>query len=119
MSIKDIKTGEDITVLGRKILKTLNFDSVLITRGEKGMILVQTGNRVKNIPARAKEVYNATVTGDAVISVTALHCIGCEGGFDKCAKGANFAAGIVVDKAGTGTINLCELEKTIKNAYKK
>ncbi|MDR0820577.1 MAG: D-glycero-beta-D-manno-heptose-7-phosphate kinase [Endomicrobium sp.] len=113
MNAKNIKTDEDITVLGRKILKALNSDSVLITRGEKGMILVQTDNRVKNIPARAKEIYDVTGAGDTVISVMTL-ALAAKADLVSAVEVANFAAGIVVGKVGTATINLRELEKTIK-----
>ncbi|MCA6071864.1 MAG: PfkB family carbohydrate kinase, partial [Endomicrobium sp.] len=55
MNAKNIKTDEDIVVLGKKILKTLNSESVLITRGEKGMTLIQPNNKITSIPTRAKE----------------------------------------------------------------
>jgi D-beta-D-heptose 7-phosphate kinase/D-beta-D-heptose 1-phosphate adenosyltransferase len=118
MNIKSIKTDEDIAVLGRKILKTLNSDSVLITRGEKGMTLIQSNNKIVNIPTRAKEVYDVTGAGDTVISAITL-ALAAKADFVSAAEIANFAAGIVVGKLGTTTTNLQELEKTIKDFYKK
>ncbi|MDR2676933.1 MAG: D-glycero-beta-D-manno-heptose-7-phosphate kinase [Endomicrobium sp.] len=118
MNIKDKKIYDDITVLGKKILKTLNSDSVLITRGEKGMMLIQSDNKVVNIPTRAKEVYDVTGAGDTVISVITL-ALAAKADFITAAEVANFAAGIVVGKLGTATTNLQELRKTIKEFYKK
>jgi D-beta-D-heptose 7-phosphate kinase/D-beta-D-heptose 1-phosphate adenosyltransferase len=116
MSAKSVKTDEDAIVLGKKILRTLCSDSVLITRGEKGMLLFQSNNKVVNIPTRAKEVYDVTGAGDTVISAMTL-ALAAKADFISAAEIANFAAGIVVGKLGTATINLQELKKTITDFY--
>jgi D-beta-D-heptose 7-phosphate kinase/D-beta-D-heptose 1-phosphate adenosyltransferase len=118
MNAKNIKTDEDIVMLGKKILKTLNSDSVLITRGEKGMTLIQPDNKITNIPTRAKEVYDVTGAGDTVISAMTL-ALAAKADFVNAAEIANFGAGIIVGKLGTATISSQELKKTIKDFYKK
>ncbi|MDR3092387.1 MAG: D-glycero-beta-D-manno-heptose-7-phosphate kinase [Endomicrobium sp.] len=118
MSAKNIETDEDIASLGKKILKTLNSDSVLITRGEKGMTLIQSNDKIKNIPTRAKEVYDVTGAGDTVISTMTL-ALAAKAELANAAEIANFAAGIVVGKLGTATTNPRELEKAIRDSYKK
>jgi D-beta-D-heptose 7-phosphate kinase/D-beta-D-heptose 1-phosphate adenosyltransferase len=118
MNAKNIKTDEDIAILGKKILKTLNSDSVLITRGEKGMMLIQPNNKITNIPTRAQEVYDVTGAGDTVISTMTL-ALAAKANLLSAAEVANFAAGIVVGKIGTATTNPQELEKAIQEFYKK
>ncbi|MCA6069521.1 MAG: D-glycero-beta-D-manno-heptose-7-phosphate kinase [Endomicrobium sp.] len=118
MNAKNIRTDEDIVVLGKKILKTLNSESVLITRGEKGMTLIQPNNKITSIPTRAKEVYDVTGAGDTVISTLTL-ALAAKSDLLSAAEIANFAAGIVVGKLGTATTNFQELEKTIKEFYGK
>ncbi|AKL97455.1 D-glycero-beta-D-manno-heptose-7-phosphate kinase [Endomicrobium proavitum] len=117
MSARNISTDADIENLGRKILKTLNSESVLITRSEKGMTLIDRNGRVTNIPTRAKEVYDVTGAGDTVISTMTL-ALAAKADLISAAEVANFAAGIVVGKIGTATVTPEELNKTITEFYK-
>ncbi|GHT49396.1 RfaE bifunctional protein, domain I [Endomicrobiia bacterium] len=118
MNAKNIETTEDIATLGKKILKTLDSDAVLITRGEKGMILIEPNNKITNIPTRAKEVYDVTGAGDTVISAMTL-ALAAKADLLSAAEVANFAAGIVVGKLGTATTSLQELAKAITGFYKE
>ena len=118
MGLKNIKTDEDIAVLGKKILKTLVSNSVVITRGEKGMTLIEPNNKITNIPTRAKEVYDVTGAGDTVISTMTL-ALAAKADLLSAAEIANFAAGIVVGKLGTATTNPQELEEVVKDFYNK
>ncbi|MDR1195009.1 MAG: D-glycero-beta-D-manno-heptose-7-phosphate kinase [Endomicrobium sp.] len=118
MNAKNISTEQDIETLGKKILKTLKSDSVLITRGEMGMTLIEPNNKVTTIPTRAKEVYDVTGAGDTVISTMTL-ALAAKADLVSAAEIANFAAGIVVAKLGTETTGQDELKKTIIEFYKK
>jgi D-beta-D-heptose 7-phosphate kinase/D-beta-D-heptose 1-phosphate adenosyltransferase len=118
MGAKNIKTDKDIAVLGEKILKTLGSDSLVITRGEKGMTLIEPNNKITNIPTRAKEVYDVTGAGDTVISAMTL-ALAAKADLLSAAEIANFAAGIVVGKIGTATTNPQELKKAIRDFFNK
>lgn len=117
MNVKNIADEQAVEALGKRILKTLNSDSVLITRGEMGMTLIRPGNKVTTIPTRAKEVYDVTGAGDTVISTMTL-ALAAGADLAGAAEIANFAAGIVVGKLGTATTSPEELKKTIKEFYK-
>lgn len=117
MNAKNIHTDEDIAVLGKKILKLLKSESILITRGEKGMTLVEKNNKITHIPTRAKEVYDVTGAGDTVIATMTL-ALSAKFDFVSSAEIANFAAGFVVAKVGTATITAKELQETIKEFYR-
>lgn len=112
-----IKTDEDIARLGKKILKLLQSQSVLITRGEKGMTIIEK-NKITHIPTRAKEVYDVTGAGDTVIATMTL-ALAAKWKLVEAAEIANFAAGIVVGKVGTATVTVDEIIKTIKIFNKK
>jgi D-beta-D-heptose 7-phosphate kinase/D-beta-D-heptose 1-phosphate adenosyltransferase len=103
-----------IMALGKKILKKLNSDSVLITRGEKGMTLFEPGNVITHIPTRAKEVYDVTGAGDTVIATFTL-ALAARADFRTAAEISNFAAGVVVGKLGTATVSPEELRTTLLN----
>lgn len=105
---------EDVRKLGLRILKSLRAASVLITRGEKGMTLFESGpsSPVVHIPARAREVFDVTGAGDTVISVLTL-AMACGGSILESAVLANIAAGIVVGKLGTATATPGELSEIL------
>jgi len=114
LSYKTI-TEQDILNLGEKILKKLKCDSVIITRGENGMSVFVKNKKAVHIPTRAKEVYDVTGAGDTVIAVLSL-CLAAGADILTSSEIANYAAGIVVGKLGTATVNIEELKSAIKNA---
>ncbi|MDR1942329.1 MAG: D-glycero-beta-D-manno-heptose-7-phosphate kinase [Endomicrobium sp.] len=118
MNARNVKTNADIENLGKRILKTLNSDSVLITRSEKGMTLFCPGDKITNIPTRAKEVFDVTGAGDTVISTMTL-ALAAKADLRSAAEIANFAAGIVVGKIGTAVTSQKELQEAISEFYKK
>ncbi len=113
MRTVDAPTEEDVRELGRRILKKLRSESVLITRSEKGMTLFQQG-KITHIPTRAREVFDVTGAGDTVISVFTL-ALSCGATLVMAAEIANFAAGVVVGKLGTAPITPEELKHAIIN----
>lgn len=108
MKCSDVSSDEEVEVLGKKILKKLDAESVLITRGEKGMTLFEKHGTTKHIPTRAREVFDVTGAGDTVISVFTL-ALSSKASLMEAAELSNFAAGIVVGKLGTATVSPQEL----------
>ncbi|ADR19224.1 D-glycero-beta-D-manno-heptose-7-phosphate kinase [Calditerrivibrio nitroreducens] len=107
----DIKDEKSLVKCGNFILKKLNSDSLIITRGEKGMTIFENG-RIEYLPALAKEVFDVTGAGDTVISVvSSLLALGAP--LKDAAILSNIAAGIVVGKIGTATVNADELKKGV------
>lgn len=102
-----IQTESELAEAGERILKTIECQALLITRGDKGMALFHD-DRMTLVPARAREVYDVTGAGDTVISVL---CLALAAGVEllDAVKITNVAAGIVVGKVGTGTISPQEL----------
>ncbi len=102
-----IQTDAELAEAGERILKTIDCQAVLITRGDKGMALFHEGRMVL-VPARAREVYDVTGAGDTVISIL---CLALAAGVEllDAVKMTNIAAGIVVGKIGTGTVAPQEL----------
>jgi len=118
MRYKDVSQDKDIVELGKKILKTLKSESVLITRSEKGMTLFEPNNKTTHIPTRAREVFDVTGAGDTVIATFTL-ALATGLSLAESAEIANFAAGIVVAKVGTATASLKELKTVISEFNEK
>lgn len=83
-------------------------EAVLVTRGEAGMALLQTGQPLVTIPTMAKEVYDVTGAGDTVAATLALG-LAAGSAMEDAAILANHAAGIVVGKVGTASVDIDEL----------
>ena len=111
MGLPPKKDEESILNLGKKILKTLKADSILITRSAQGMSLFEKGKnpKVTTIKATAKEVFDVTGAGDTVISVLTL-ALACKASLKDAAFIANEAAGLVVAKLGTATVTADEIK---------
>ena len=110
----DANALENIDIVGEKLKKKYNLDTVLITRSEEGMTLYD--KEIHNIPTYAKEVYDVTGAGDTVISVfTLAKAAGAT--WEEAAKIANAAGGIVVGKIGTSTVSEKELIETYNSIY--
>lgn len=95
---------------GAERLKDSLNSNVLVTRGEKGMMLYS--DKILEIPTYAKEVYDVTGAGDTVIATISLSLAS---GFslEESAIIANHAASIAVEKRGTYSVGIEELKKKI------
>lgn len=83
-------------------------DAVLITRGDRGMLLLEGNSEPVYVETAAREVYDVTGAGDTVISsLAASLAVGAS--MLAAANLANHAAGIVVGKVGTATASPGEL----------
>lgn len=95
---------------GAALLERLDWQALLITRGEEGMTLLQRGRPPLHIPAQAQEVFDVTGAGDTVIAVLAAAVAAGED-LAQAAILANLAAGVAVGKLGTATVSLADLRR--------
>ena len=102
-------TDEGLTTAARRIRAQLGCDAVLITRGERGMMLVEGDAEPVYVPTVAREVYDVTGAGDTVIATLAAS-LAAGASTVEAAMLANHAAGVVVGKVGTGTATDLELK---------
>jgi D-beta-D-heptose 7-phosphate kinase/D-beta-D-heptose 1-phosphate adenosyltransferase len=103
---------------GRVLLKRLRCDALVITRGEDGMAIFEPNRQPFLVPTEAKEVYDVTGAGDTVIGTMAL-ALGAGASIRRAAELANHAAGIVVGKVGTATVDQKELTIAMKANLQK
>ncbi len=107
--------GDDEATLleaGRQLHQRLGCQAVLITRGERGMSLVEGGGKVTHIPTVARQVFDVTGAGDTVVATLAL-ALSAGASMRQAAILANQAAGIVVGMVGTGTVTAAQLEEAL------
>jgi D-beta-D-heptose 7-phosphate kinase/D-beta-D-heptose 1-phosphate adenosyltransferase len=129
---RSLEEDKSVEEAGRALLAHFGCGAVLITRGEKGMSLVEeTLPRALHIPATGfevtyarvgqpgvdrsatgRQVFDVTGAGDTVLSVLAL---GAAAGapLADAATLANTAAGVAVSKLGTATVSPQELTRAL------
>jgi D-glycero-beta-D-manno-heptose-7-phosphate kinase len=95
----------------RIIREKLGCDAVLITRGDRGMMLLEADGEPVYVETAAREVYDVTGAGDTVIAALA-GALASGATMLEAAAFANRAAGIVVGKVGTATASSEELLET-------
>jgi D-beta-D-heptose 7-phosphate kinase/D-beta-D-heptose 1-phosphate adenosyltransferase len=101
-------SDDELVERGRKMLDDLNLDALLITRSEKGMLLLESGADPFFLSTQAREVYDVTGAGDTVIATLAA-AIASGQELSAAAALANIAAGLVVRKIGVATVTPSEI----------
>ena len=113
-----IRIGDDPEALeraGRTLLRQLQAEAVLITRGSRGMALFQPGAPTDHIPiVGSDQVADVTGAGDTVIATFTLS-LAAGATFSEAARLANYAGSVVVMKRGTATVTPEELRNAIGN----
>ncbi|MCB1188981.1 MAG: D-glycero-beta-D-manno-heptose-7-phosphate kinase [Leptospiraceae bacterium] len=106
---KKLHTDEEVENACKEITNRLSTDSMMITRGEKGItIYIKNIEKIYHIPTIAREVFDVTGAGDTVISIyTAFRVAGLSE--YEAAIVANAGAGVVVQKLGSSTVTVEEL----------
>ncbi|MFC7737776.1 bifunctional D-glycero-beta-D-manno-heptose-7-phosphate kinase/D-glycero-beta-D-manno-heptose 1-phosphate adenylyltransferase HldE [Roseomonas sp. GCM10028921] len=101
-------TEDELAAAARALLDPSGVGAILVTRSEKGMLLVEAGDGVHTVPAHAKEVFDVSGAGDTVIAALAL-AVAAGNPLPRAMRIANAAAGVVVGKLGTATLDIAEL----------
>ena len=104
-----LNTREDFLRAGNRILEQTNANSILITCGSEGMVVIEKDNKYTHIPVFNKsKVFDVTGAGDTVTATYSLAlAIGAEPVY--AAVIGNIAAGIVIKQFGCATTNIQEI----------
>ena len=102
-------TDDDIKAAATHIIENAMIESVVATRSEAGMSVIESGKDPVHISTEAREVYDVSGAGDTVIAVIAA-AMAAGADLESAARLANTAGGIVVGKAGTAAITAEELQ---------
>jgi D-beta-D-heptose 7-phosphate kinase/D-beta-D-heptose 1-phosphate adenosyltransferase len=103
---------EDLVAKAQQLILDCDLEALLVTRSEKGMTLVTADASVLHLPTTAVSVSDVTGAGDTVISMLATALSAGEN-LAASSQLANIAAGIVVTKVGTSTVNRVELRSVL------
>ncbi len=91
--------------LGRKLMRTLGLETVVMTLDRHGLILVERRRRARRVSTRTRSVYDVTGAGDIVLAMIAA-AIANGADWPAAVQLANVAAGLEVEKFGAVPIEL-------------
>jgi D-beta-D-heptose 7-phosphate kinase/D-beta-D-heptose 1-phosphate adenosyltransferase len=94
---------------GWQMVEDLELTALLVTRSEKGMMLLEAGNEPLFLSTQAREVYDVTGAGDTVIA-TLAGALASGQSLATASALANIAAGLVVRKIGVATVTPGEIQ---------
>lgn len=108
-----VRTDADVAAAGRAALKRLECQALLVTRGRRGMMLFQAGEKPVSIPVYgADAAVDVTGAGDTVGASLAV-ALGAGATPLEAARLANVAGALVVQKPGTATVSAAELKREL------
>jgi D-beta-D-heptose 7-phosphate kinase/D-beta-D-heptose 1-phosphate adenosyltransferase len=90
----------------------LDCTGILVTRGEKGVFLANSSGECHQYPATARRVVDVSGAGDTLVAAFILSLVS-GATSENSARLANVAAGIVVGKPGTATVEHNELKDAL------
>ena len=102
-----VRNEAEIETAGRRLIAEAELGAILVTRSEKGMVLVEP-DATTSVSARAREVFDVSGAGDTVIATMAL-AVADGRSLVQAMHIANAAAGVVVSKLGTATADIAEV----------
>jgi len=105
-------SDQELVDRARAMMDDLDLDALLVTRSEKGMLLVEAGARPLFLSTQAREVYDVTGAGDTVIA-TLAGALASGQDLASSAALANIAAGLVVRKIGVATVTPGEISAAL------
>ena len=108
----DVEDEDTISNKSVDMVQRLGLKALLVTMSDKGMTLYPALGDAIHRSARAQEVYDVSGAGDTVIAVMAM-ALATELQWSDAVDTANAAAGVVVSKLGTATINQDELRSAL------
>jgi rfaE bifunctional protein kinase chain/domain len=110
------KDAAELERCGRATLKTMNLDSLVVTRGKHGMAVFQPNEKTVHVSVcGSDQAVDVTGAGDTVLAAYTL-ALASGASALEAAHIANIAGGLVVMKRGTATVTREELLHAIRKA---
>ena len=107
---------EELEAAAKTLKERLQHEALLVTRGARGMMLIEDNSPPVHIPAvGAQQSVDVTGAGDTVIATFTL-AVASGSSFADAARLANNAGGRGVMKRGTASVTAAELEHSILNS---
>jgi rfaE bifunctional protein kinase chain/domain len=109
---RKLKDLVEVKAAGMELLNRLRAKNILLTLGEKGMLLIDQDGEAAHVPTMARHVADVSGAGDTVISTLTM-AMAAGATVRESAMLANFAGGIVCGEVGIAPIDKKILYETV------
>jgi D-beta-D-heptose 7-phosphate kinase / D-beta-D-heptose 1-phosphate adenosyltransferase len=109
LSVEDLGA---IARAAREQLALAELDSMVVTLGNRGMLVVPADGPELDVPATRREVYDVTGAGDTAIAVLTL-ALAARGTLAQAAQLANAAAGVSVGQVGAVAVSAASIRDAL------
>jgi len=103
-----LRSETDIHKAGKELLERLQAQYILLTLGEKGMMLFDADGTISSVETKAKQIADVSGAGDTVIATLTVLLVG-GASATEAAYIANHAASIACSKSGIVSVSTDEL----------
>jgi D-beta-D-heptose 7-phosphate kinase / D-beta-D-heptose 1-phosphate adenosyltransferase len=103
---------EALKAAAAALIDAIDCEAVLVTRGERGMLVASRGSACASFEATARRVVDVSGAGDTVVASFTLAMVS-DAGVQNAARLANAAAGVAVSKKGTSQVSVGELRDVL------
>ncbi len=108
-----VRNERELALAGKRAIKLLACEALIVTRGRNGMAVFDSRGSLELLPVHGPdEAVDVTGAGDTVIAAFSL-ALAAGSSLSAAARTANVAGGLVVQKQGTATISLAELQREL------
>jgi len=101
-----------IAAATRPLIKAGRLESIVVTLGSRGMLVVPAAGREIAVPAMRREVYDVTGAGDTAIAVLGLS-LAAQAPLLAAAQLANAAAGVAVGQVGAVAVDAASIRDAL------
>ncbi len=101
-----------IAAAARQLMASAGLESMVVTLGSRGMLVVPSGASEVTVPAMRHEVYDVTGAGDTAIAVLAL-ALAAHSPLLEAAQLANAAAGVSVCQVGAVAVSAASIRDAL------
>lgn len=107
------ETDEEVERAGLELIATSGIESLVVTRGVKGLSIVRPSEPARHLGGIVREVLDVSGAGDSVLAALAV-AIGTGTGLHDAARLANVAGSIAVGRPGTAIISRVDLAAELR-----
>lgn len=100
----DVEDTAAIAAAARALIAAAGLQSMVVTLGNRGMLVVTASGAETAVPAMEREVYDVTGAGDTAIAVLTL-ALAAQAPLVEAAQLANAAAGVAVGQVGAVAVS--------------
>lgn len=110
---RKITNDKDLQAIAWELFKEIKARYLVVTLGEKGMLIFEHDKNIFSLPTYAREVFDVSGAGDTVISTLTLALTLTDSVLESAII-ANHAAGVVCGKQGTSPTNWAEIRESVE-----